>query len=95
MAMTKIILNNLHLTIYIEMDAFKYIIGEIFSQLTLDNLSQWYLVAFFSQKMIPTEIQYKAHNNKLLVIIKAFKTWKHNLKGYIYKVLVFTDPNKL
>ena len=38
--------------IRIEMDASGYAIGGILSQLTLDDLGQWYLVAFFSRKMI-------------------------------------------
>ena len=41
--------------IQIEIDVLGYDIGGIFSQLTLNNLSQWHLVAFFSKKMIPVE----------------------------------------
>ena len=36
-------------------DVSDYATGGIFSQLISDNLSQWHLVAFFSQKMIPAE----------------------------------------
>ncbi len=42
--------------IQIETDAFGHAIGRIFSQLISDDLSQWYLVACFSQKIFPTEI---------------------------------------
>ncbi len=42
--------------IYFERDVSGYIIGRIFSQLTLDNLDQWHLVVFFSQKIILTKI---------------------------------------
>ncbi len=41
--------------IRIETDVFGYTIGGILSQLTLDDLGRWYLVAFFSKKMIPVE----------------------------------------
>ncbi len=56
------------------MDVFGYAIGGILSQLTLDNLSQWYSVAFFSRKMIPAQTWYETHNNELLAIVKALKT---------------------
>ena len=38
-----------------ETDASGYAIGGIFSQLTLDDSGRWYLVAFFSKKMISIE----------------------------------------
>ncbi len=56
------------------MDALGYTIGRIFSQLTSDDLSQLYPVAFFLKKMIPTETRYETHDDKLLAIVEAFKT---------------------
>ncbi len=38
------------------------------------EIGQWYLVAIFSQKMIPAETWYKTHNQELLAIVEAFKT---------------------
>ena len=52
-------------------------------------------VAYFSRKMIPAETQYNTHNGELLAIVEAFKTWRHYLKDYKYKVLVLTDHNNL
>ena len=43
--------------------------------------------------MIPAETRYKTHNNKLLAIIEAFKTWHHYLEGCKHKVLIFTYHN--
>ena len=43
--------------------------------------------------MIPAETQYKIHNGELLVIVKAFKTWRHYLEGYKHEVFIFTDHN--
>ena len=78
--------------IWIEIDALDYAIGRVLSQLTSGicanevvnkaNLGQWYLVAFFSRKMILIKIQYKTHNGKLLAIIEIFKTWHYYLKSY-------------
>ena len=62
---------------------------------TKTNLGQWHLIAFFFRKMIPIEIWYKTYNNKLLAIIKAFKTWYHYLEGCKHGVLIFTDYNNL
>ena len=69
--------------IWIEIDASRYAIGGVLSQLasktsldrvvTKTNLGQWYLVTFFSKKMIPAETWYKTHDSKLLAIVKAFK----------------------
>ena len=91
--------------IWIKTDALGYTIGEVLSQLafgtssnevvTKTNLGQWHLVAFFSRKMISAEIWYKTHDGKLLVIIEAFKTWRHYLEGYMHELLVFTDLNNL
>ncbi len=77
------------------MDISGYTIGEILSQLTSEDLGQWYPVAFFFQKMILVKTRYETHNGELLAIVKAFKTWKHYLKHYKHKVLVLTDYNNL
>ncbi len=61
----------------------------------LSEIGQWHLVAFISRKMISIETNYKTHNQKLLAIIKACKTWNHYLEGCKYKVFVLTDDNNL
>ena len=45
--------------------------------------------------MISVKTRYETHNNDLLAIIKAFKTWRHYLKSYKHKILVLTDHNNL
>ena len=45
--------------------------------------------------MIPAETRYKTHNGELLVIVKAFKTWRHYLEGCKDKILMFTNYNNL
>ena len=57
------------------------------------KIGQWHPIAFFSQKMIPTETQYKTHNQELLPIIKAFKTLHHYLEGCKYKIFILIDHN--
>ena len=77
------------------MDISGYVIGGVLCQLTSDDLGRWHPVAFFTQKMILAEIRYETHNGELLGIVKAFKTWRHYLKGSWHKVLMLTDHNNL
>ena len=89
-------------------DASSYAIGGVLNQLNLDSdvplnhlnsnksdFGQWHPVAYFSRKMISVEIQYKTHDAKLLAIVKAFKTWRHYLKGCKHEVLILTNHNNL
>ncbi len=57
------------------------------------EIGQCYSVAFFFQKIIPVKTRYKTHNQELLAIIEAFKTWCHYLEGCKYEVLILTDNN--
>lgn len=45
--------------------------------------------------MISEETWYQTHNQELLAIVEALKTWRHDLEGCKYKVLVFTNHNNL
>ena len=81
--------------IQIEIDASGYAIGRVLSQLTLDNLGQWHLIVYYSWKILPAKTRYKTHNDKLLAIVEAFKTWQHYLKDYKHKVLILTNHNNL
>ena len=80
--------------IRIEIDASGYSIGSILSQLTPET-GQWHPVAFFSRKMILAETWYETHDQKLLAIVEAFKTWRDYLEGCKFEVFVFTDHNNL
>ena len=43
--------------------------------------------------MISAETYYKTHNQELLAIVEAFKTWRYHLEGCKYEVFVLTDHN--
>ena len=60
--------------IQIEIDVSGYAIDGVLSQLTLDNLGQWHLVAVFFYKMISAETKYETHDDELLAIVEVFKT---------------------
>lgn len=53
------------------------------------------MVVYYLRKIIPAKTWYKTFNNKVLVIVKAFKTWRHYLKGCKYKVLILINHNNL
>ena len=70
--------------IQIETDISGYIMGAFLSQLTPNRMTSdetirsnvdWHPVVYFFRKMIPAETWYETHNNELLAIVKAFKTW--------------------
>ena len=80
--------------IRIETDASSYTIVSILSQLTSET-GQWHSVAFFLRKMISAESRYKTHNQELSAIVETCKTWRHDLEGCRYEVLVLIDHNNL
>lgn len=45
--------------------------------------------------MIPAETHYKTHNEELLAIVEAFKTWRHYFKGCKREFFVLTNHNNL
>ena len=45
--------------------------------------------------MIPVETRYEIHDDELLAIIEAFKTWRQYLEGFWHEVFVLTDHNNL
>ena len=44
---------------------------------------------------MPAVTRYKTYNAELLVIVKAFKTWRHYLEGCKYKIPILTNHNNL
>ena len=80
--------------IWIEIDAFGYLIDGILSQLTLES-GRWYSILFFSKKMIPAKTCYETHNHELLAIVEIFKSWDHYLKSCKFEVFILTNHNNL
>jgi hypothetical protein len=79
--------------IKLKTNAFDYEIVDIISQLQFDE--QWRFIAFFSRKMILAEMNYKMHNQKLLIIVECFKHWRHYLKKNCHIMKVFIDYKNL
>jgi len=53
------------------------------------------LVAFLSQKLAPTKLNYKIYNKELLTIVRYFKQWRLELKGLLFLIRVLTDYKNL
>jgi hypothetical protein len=52
-------------------------------------------VAFWSQKMIPAELNYDIHNTELLAIVLVFQVWRAYLDGAKHTVIVRIDHHNL
>ena len=52
-------------------------------------------MAYYSQKMILAKNWYKTYNDKFLIIVKVFKTWRYYLEDCKHKIFIFTNHNNL
>ncbi len=73
----------------LEMEAFDFALNAIFSQIGEDNLL--HLVGFYFRNFLPTEINYKIHDKKLLAIMDAFEEWHHLLEGAQHEIIMYYD----
>jgi len=77
----------------IEVDTLDYAIGEVLSMEYKDK--KWRPVAFLSNSLNETEMNYKIHNKEMLVVIKGLENWKHLLESAKYKFEVCPDHKNL
>jgi hypothetical protein len=75
----------------VEMDASDFAIGAGLSQ----KEDRVQLVAFYSRKLIATELNYDIHDKEKLVIVSPFKEWRRYLEGTEHSILVFSDHKHL
>ena len=60
-----------------------------------DDKDHWHSIIYFSKKMIFAKCNYEIHDKKFLIIIFAFKQWRHYLKKAREQVLVLTNHRNL
>jgi hypothetical protein len=73
-----------------KINAFDFVIADIFSQLVeIDD--QWRLIVFYFKKMIFAERNYEVNNQKMLVIIKICKKWRHYIEDVKHLIRVIID----
>ena len=75
--------------IRVKIDVSNKTIDEIFCQ--SDDQNHWHSIIYFSKKMISAKCKYEIHDKKFLIIIFAFKQWRHYLKEAKKQVFVLTN----
>ena len=63
----------LSLPTVVETDVSDFVLGACLVQKHLDG---WYLVAYYSCKMTPPELNYDIYNKELLGIVAVLKKWR-------------------
>ena len=74
---------------FIETDASDWVSSAIVFQ--KDNLGNLRPVAFMSKKHSPAEYNYKIYDKELLIIIKAFESWRSELQGAPIPITVLSN----
>ena len=76
-----------------ETDVFNFAVASILSQQNEND--NWRSMTFWSRKMILAEQNYEIYDQELLIIVAAFKQWRHYLKNSFYSVEILSDHNNL
>ena len=79
--------------IRVKIDVSNKTIDEIFCQ--SNDKSHWHSIIYFSRKMISTKCNYEIHDKKLLIIIFAFKQWRHYFEKARKQILILTNHRNL
>jgi hypothetical protein len=73
-----------------KIDAFDFVIADIFSQLVeIDD--QWRSIVFYFRKMIFAERNYEINDQKMLVIVKVCKKWRHYIEDVKHSIRMIID----
>jgi hypothetical protein len=73
-----------------KIDAFDFVIVDIFSQLVkIDD--QWRSIVFYFRKMIFAERNYEINDQKMLVIVKICKKWRHYIENVKHSIRMIID----
>src|SRR6266702_5016081 len=83
---------QLRLLIKVKINALDFALGACLLQ-KHDGI--WHLVAYYSRKMTPLELNYDIYDKELLGIITAFKEWRVFLQGTIEPFTVKIDHKNL
>ena len=79
--------------IRVKIDVSNKVIEEILCQ--SNDEKHWHSIIYFSRKMISTKCHYEIHDKELLIIVFAFKQWRHYLERVKEKVFVLTNHRNL
>jgi hypothetical protein len=79
------------LPIIVEIDASDFAIGDVLSQ----KEYRVQPIAFYSRKMIATELNYNIYDEEILAIGSSFKEWRRYLEGAKHSILRFSEHKNL
>src|SRR6266702_216593 len=83
---------QLRLLIKVEINALDFALGACLLQ---KHGGVWHLVAYYSRKMTPPELNYDIYDKELLGIVAALKEWKAFLQGTLELFTVKIDHENL
>jgi hypothetical protein len=73
-----------------KIDAFDFVIADIFSQFVkIDD--QWRSIVFYFKKMTFAKRNYEVDDQKMLVIVKICKKWRHYIENVKYSIWIIID----
>jgi len=55
----------------------------------------WYSVAFFSKLLNVYKKNYEIYDRELLAVIQGLEEYRYHLKGYPYKIEIWSDHQNL
>jgi hypothetical protein len=77
-----------------KIDAFDFVIVDIFSQLVkIDD--QWRSIVFYFRKMTFAERNYEVNDQEMLVIVEICKKWRHYIENVKYSIWMIIDHANL
>ncbi len=77
-----------------KINAFDFVIADIFSQLVeIDD--QWRSIVFYFTKMIFAERNYEIDDQEMLVIVKICKKWRHYIENVKHSIRMIIDHANL
>ena len=77
----------------LETDASDGVIAGVLSQKHQDN--KWYPVAFYSQALSGSELNWEIHDKELFAILRAFDKWRAELTSTRHRIQVYSDHRSL
>ena len=75
------------------MDLLDFILGACMVQKYEDKI--WYLVVYYSKKLILLKLNYNIYNKELLAIVTVLKKWRAFLQRIIELFIIKTDHKNL
>ena len=84
---------KLELLTKVKIDLLNFTLGAYMVQKYKDKI--WHLVAYYSKKLTPPELNYNIYNKELLAIVTVLKKWRAFLQGITELFIIKMDYKNL